>query len=427
MSKIQHIIVALLLAAPLSSQSFADQLDRYLRSYAEAGYFSGTVLVARGDSILYERSFGYANRELAVPLTPTTRVNVASITKPLTVILLSRLVDQGLLRPDHTLARYLPGFPRASDITISHVINHRAGIPHRVTTPEQETVPRSAQDMVDLAAQATLMFEPGDRSVYSSAGYSVLARVLELAGGADYQTLMEREVFAPSGATRTVHPTGAMVLEGRASSYTWGTTGHVNAPLQDLSFLVGAGSIYTTPGDLFRIMRWLLAGRYGETAQTALLRQAGVSWNGSTGGFRAWLDWVRASDITMILSANLQSGVNDMIRRDLPRLLAGEVVVPEPPPVIAPVPVRREVLARYDGDYAREGASPLPFRAGDGGMRVGNWWIVATSDSTFFSRNDFGVVTARTGADGVMEFTWNGPGFTSLWRRVPTGQSSPPE
>src|SRR3984893_17586948 len=75
-----------------SDEELARLVNSYVAPFA-AHELSGTLLVARGDRVLVERSFGFANYELGVRFTPTTPTNVASITKPLTVIITSQLAE----------------------------------------------------------------------------------------------------------------------------------------------------------------------------------------------------------------------------------------------------------------------------------------------------------------------------------------------
>jgi len=390
-----------------SRDDLTRRVDDYLTPYAETGWLSGTVLVARGDSVIYLRSFGMANHELSVPFTPGTPSNVASITKPMTIVLTARLAEEGKLRVSDTLSRWIPDFPRGDDITIAHLLNHRAGIPHRVTESSDEAVPHTASEMVAFARNHDLLFEPGTASSYSSAGYSVLARVLELAGGKPYGELLQTYLFEPAGMSASAHADSRMLLAGRASPYLFGRDGLINAPFQDLSFLVGAGSVFATASDLFRMQRALIAGRLGEGARTALLRQGGLAWNGSTGGYRAWADWHRDTNVTVILTANMQSGANDLIRTDLPRVIAGEESPTPRIPTFVAVDVPVTVLRRYEGVYELRPGAPMPVHVGDGGLYVDQWFLIPTSDTTFFSPQDFGTVTARFGEDGqITHFDW---------------------
>ena len=82
-----------------------DAVDTWLEAWADAGFLSGCLLVARGDEIVYERCFADANAELGFENGPATRFAIASITKPMQQVLLARLVDRGLLAMDDTLSR----------------------------------------------------------------------------------------------------------------------------------------------------------------------------------------------------------------------------------------------------------------------------------------------------------------------------------
>jgi CubicO group peptidase (beta-lactamase class C family) len=121
-----------------AADSLETAIDDWLKPMLDAGHLSGTLLVAKGETVLYEKSFGMADYELGVPNRPDTRFCIASVTKPMTIALVCRLVDEGLMRPDDTVSKWIPDFPRADSITVSHLLNHRAGIPHRVTTEEEE-------------------------------------------------------------------------------------------------------------------------------------------------------------------------------------------------------------------------------------------------------------------------------------------------
>jgi CubicO group peptidase (beta-lactamase class C family) len=182
-------LVPLALVFVLGSPDAAEisrRIDAYAAPYANAGHLSGNLLVTIGEDVVYERSFGMANFELGVPNKPETRFNIASVTKPMTVIAYVRLAEERKIAPADKLSKYLPDFPNADAITIEHLSRHRSGIPHRVTVEGEETVPRTAADMVALAARKPLEFKPGERYSYTSGGFSVFARVLEIASGESY-------------------------------------------------------------------------------------------------------------------------------------------------------------------------------------------------------------------------------------------------
>ncbi|TFH66897.1 MAG: hypothetical protein E4G90_01165 [Gemmatimonadales bacterium] len=111
--------------------------------------------------------------------------------------------------------------------------------------------------------------------------------------------------------------------------------------------------------------------------------------------------------MTVILTANMQSGANDLIRTDLPRVIAGEEIPSPTIPTFVAIDVSEDVLRRYEGTYELRPGAPMPVHTGDGGLYVDQWFLIPTSDTTFFSPQDFGTVTAVFGEDGeITHFDW---------------------
>jgi len=397
--------------APLSLEQ---RIDGYLEPYLEIDHLSGTVLIARDGNVVYEKSFGLANHELDVSNTPETLYCIGSITKPLTIVILARMIEVKQLALTDKLSKFLPGFPRGDDITIDNLLNHSAGIAHRVTEPLDETRPQTAASMVDLAAGKALVFEPGSDSVYSSAGFSVLARVLELASGKPYAELLTEYVLKPAGMESTFDVGSRAILQNRAASYAFDTDGLLNAPPQDVSYLVGAGSVYSTPRDLLKFQRTLLAGTYGKLAQEWLVRENGnLGSNGLAAGFRAFADYDAETGISVIVASNLVSGALDRVRRALPEIAEGEKVE-TPSPIDAKAgDVDPKLLESYVGDYELRPGRNLELRIIDGRVRMGDWLLIPTSDTTLFSPQDYAVITVVSDESGEIErLDWTTGGNT---------------
>lgn len=410
--------------APPSQAELAVRIDEYLRPLERAGDLSGTLLVAQANEVVYEGAFGKASYELGVANTAETRFGVASLTKPITAIVLIRLMERGKLAPADSLGKWIPDFPRGGEITIEHLARHRSGLPHRVTGPADEVVPRRAADMVELAKRATLLFEPGTETRYSSTGYSVLARVLELAGNKSWPELVQELVLAPAGAGRTAHPRPFELMLDRAESYYRGPDGPIPAPLKDLSFLVGAGSLYSTPRDLWAIQRTLLSGGYGELARSELLDDGGLFWNGITNGFRAFADHHPGADVTVIFTGNLFTAAGDLLRRNVPRIVAGEEVATPEVPVPTPVTLPAALADRYEGIYQlRAGVADSEERLEVHGpvATLGDWVLIPTSETTFWSPQDYETVRVSITEAGVVDgLLWgNGDEASKLPRMGP--------
>jgi CubicO group peptidase (beta-lactamase class C family) len=374
-------------------------IDAALRPMLERGDLSGQLLVTRDGEVIVERAYGMANRELSVPVSGETRFNIASVTKPMTAVLAIQLIDEGRLALSDSIARWLHGFPSGDSITVSHLLRHRSGIRHEVIPDSEMVRPFTAAEVVERARRLPLDFRPGERERYSSGGFEVLARVLELASGTPYDRLLEQRIFATLGMKHSGHVDSRAIVPGRAAGYVPGPHGIENAPLADFSAIVGAGSAWSTARDLQRFVDAIVTGKLGAGPRQSYLRSGRLSFNGRTGGFKAWALHDSASRTTAVFVGNLGSGAPDWIRSNILRLTAGEAVTP---PVLPDV--RRDVseaeLRRWVGVYQIENGPRLDLHIRQGALYSNDWVMLPTVDGALFSPRDYGIVRGVAGNDG---------------------------
>ena len=193
-------LVLIAISQPVFAQSSKSQkIDALMKPFVQANQFSGVVLASENGKVIYEKAFGLANADYKIPNQLNTRIGIASITKLMTSVILTRLIEQNKIAPADKLTKYIPDFPNGDKITIEMLARHRSGIPHRVMPPEMESVAFTSAEFVEKVKQAKLAFEPGTARLYSSAGYAVLARALEIASGKTYAQLLQENVFTPGG------------------------------------------------------------------------------------------------------------------------------------------------------------------------------------------------------------------------------------
>lgn len=409
-------LVTLLATGPATAGDVRPAVDRFAEPLARAGHLSGVLLVARGNTIVYERAWGLADQELRTPNTTATRFNIASVTKPLTQIAALRMIEQGALSLQDPVSRWIGEFPSGDSITIDMLLKHRSGIPHRVTEPWEESTPKTTAEMVALVMRKELLFPPGTSRSYSSAAYSVLARILELAAGKPYDRLLQELVFEPAGAVRSSHPATRELIEGRALSYLHDGERAIATPLADLSFLVGAGSVYSTARDVFLVQRAVVEGRYGNHVRENLMGERGMTWNGQTNGYRAFLDYDATSDRTVVFTGNVFTGAADLLRRTVPRLLAGETVAGPSVPTVAVTPATQAAQRAIEGKY-RLGSLPVELRfETPARAMLGSWILIPIGGMRFFSPQDYEIVTVELSDSGLAEgLQWGkGPLFPRL-------------
>ena len=391
-------------ASTASSDLRIEAVGSYLGSLAGQGHLSGTVLIARGPELLLERSYGRANHQTGELNTPATLFAVASVTKPLTGIAARLVVADGRLSLEDPIAKWLTDFPSGSRITVAHLLGHRSGLPHRVTKPDDEQRPQTAESMTRLAAKASLAFDPGAQRLYSSAGYSVLARVLERATGTPYARLIQELVLAPALAASAVDATDRTpTANTRATGHFWTPDGPWPAPTKDLSFLVGAGSLWATPRDLFKVVRRIVSGEYRNAVSGARAQDGSIRWTGWSNGSQAFVDYSPATDVTIVFTGNLLTGASDWISRDLPRLLSGESIADPRAPSPKAVPLSADRRLALEGVYNYAGNEQrLTFLSSSVAMLGGEYLLLATGETTLFAPLNYGEYTVLADPAGAV-------------------------
>ena len=351
------LLMPMLLTAPGggTAESLAARIESVAAPQAEAGLLSGVLLVARDDEMLFHRAYGHASWELRVPNTPSTRFAVASIAKPMSRMLAHLLVEAGRLELDAPVDRYLQDFPRGPKggrPTIAHLLAHRSGVPHRVTLASEEVEPLRPADIVRRVEQAGLLFEPGSRRLYSSAGFTCLARVIEIVEGKPFEEVLADQVFAPARMTSAISETGEVLMDRRALPHRLGAHGDrlvvKKGRHKDLRFLTGAGAVYATAGDLLRFVRAIRSGVFGPDHWKRELGadpRAWRGWTGRTGGYEASVDVLAAEDLIFVFLSNLRSAANWQIREQVKRVLTGGAAAAIPDQGRRPVSRRERVLS----------------------------------------------------------------------------------
>ena len=239
-------------------------LDRYLDTLEHHDRAMGVLHILSGDSTIYSRALGLASVDPPVAATPATRYHIGSITKPYTATVIMRLVEEGRLTLDDTLAAYFPTIPNADGITVRQLLQHRSGINSITDDPtylDWNAAPVSRAAMLERMAARAPRFAPDAEFGYSNSNYILLSYLVEDLTGASYAEAVEAYVLEPLGLEAT-RPLAAPGGEGEAASYTWaGEAGWAHAGDTDPSVPVGAGATSATAEDVARFLRGLFAGR----------------------------------------------------------------------------------------------------------------------------------------------------------------------
>lgn len=276
-------IVALITATNALAQENVKKIDALLNQYYEYGQFNGSILVADKGKVIYEKGFGMANMEWAIPNQPDTKFRIGSVTKQFTATLILQLVDEGKIKLDGKLTDYLPDYraDTGSKVTIHQLLNHTSGIPSYTSRPD--FFPEHSRDAYTVAefvkkfASGDLEFEPGTKFSYNNSGYSLLGAIIEKVTGKHYEAVLAERIFVPLGMMNSGYDHHATILPKRAAGYEKRPDGYINAPYLDMSLPYAAGSIYSTVGDLYKWDQSLYEDKILSAASKKLMFTPGLS------------------------------------------------------------------------------------------------------------------------------------------------------
>jgi CubicO group peptidase (beta-lactamase class C family) len=212
------------------------RVDEFFRPVAGGKSPGAAVAVVRDGQVVFLKAYGMADDAGAIPNSAGTIFRLASVTKTFTAVAVLQLVEGGKLKLDDPLSKYVPDFPNADKIRISHLLSHTAGVPDFI--PYDEVKKRS------------LEFEPGSRINYSNNGYYVLGRVIEKVSGQPWDEYLRDHIFLPLGMKHSGYDR-TPELAGRATGYLAGADGNYQpiAPQDALGGYAGGG-LYSTVEDL---------------------------------------------------------------------------------------------------------------------------------------------------------------------------------
>ncbi len=211
------------------------------------------IAVADHDSIIWQAGFGFADLENGSPVRPSSVFRIASISKSIAAVAVMQLVEQGKVKLDDPIQKYVPSFPQKRwKVTLRHLMTHTSGIRHyRPGEFEMKESFASVAEAIRIFKDDTLLFKPGTRFSYSTYGYNLLAGVVEKASGMSFEDYLQQKVWGPAGMKHTYleHPREIVPLRVRQYVLVKGDS-LTNAPYADLSIKWAGGGMISTVGDL---------------------------------------------------------------------------------------------------------------------------------------------------------------------------------
>lgn len=195
------------LFAALRKQRWDDAAEVLSQATAAKQVRAAVLHVTQRDEV-DARHFGEATSADAMFL-------LGSISKPINVAAVMTLFDQGLIRLDDRVRKFLPAFAGdgRDDVTIGHLLTHVSGLPDQLA--ENNALRKrhaSLGEFAERAIAAPLSFAPGSQYQYSSMGILLATRIAQTVSGVDILTLVDRSVFQPLGMKHSAQGLGRFKL-----------------------------------------------------------------------------------------------------------------------------------------------------------------------------------------------------------------------
>lgn len=177
---------------------------------AQSGAPAMSIAVMR-DGKVEEAAGGLCRVGDTAQVQPGQVWSIGSIGKSICATVIGKLIEQGKLHWDETLADALPDIPMKmvyEDVTIEQLMHHRGGVPEdlsfdaakveQIVGPENDPTRIRNRYARDILLRDSVA-KPGEQFVYSNAGYALLGHIAERAAGEPYEQLVRDLVFTPLG------------------------------------------------------------------------------------------------------------------------------------------------------------------------------------------------------------------------------------
>lgn len=244
--------------AKLSQQQVVSELAGYIDRLAGRELFSGTVLLADQQGVLYQTAKGMADLRYQVKNTTDTKFNLASMNKMFTAVSVLQLVAEKKLALDDKLTKYVDRELFADgdfdNITIAQLLTHTAGLGWPDYPDMSQNKLRNLHDHRALLKHLPLNSSPGSRFSYSNEGMLLLGMVIEAVSGQRYDDYVQQQIYAKAGMTNS----GNFDIDGVTPNIAMGYAYSPQLQSMQANWFIAsikgspAGGGYSTINDLYQ-------------------------------------------------------------------------------------------------------------------------------------------------------------------------------
>ncbi len=264
-------------------------IEKFVQSFVDTAHFQGTVLIAKGDSLIHQAAYGMFDVENKIPNTINTQFLIGSLTKSFVGVSIMQLVEQGLVDLHAPLQTYLPNLKRelAKGLTVHHLLKQQSGLASSFDDlTDFDIMDITPYELLEIINKSKRSFTPAEKHQYSNINYTLLALVIESVTGKKYQAYLQEKTFAPTGMINTGMERLTNIPPNRAIGYR-NVNGIFRRVQNVVSYAMGAGDIYSTISDLFKWSKALQGNKLVSVKTKSKLFDGGnIDWGYYGYGFR---------------------------------------------------------------------------------------------------------------------------------------------
>ncbi|MFL1896151.1 serine hydrolase domain-containing protein [Aquimarina sp. 2-A2] len=211
--------------AQTKKDSIKFKIDTLLESEIEPSGPGGSILLKKGNEIMYLKNYGLANLETKEKITENTPFNTGSISKTFVSNGILILKERGLLSLEDSLSMYFNDFSNkeiANKVQIKHLLSHTSGLPDNRKIKENVEFYLTAKDSGNFASlklAETLEFQSGEKYKYSNPAFNGLALIIEKITKDKWQKFIIKNILEPSNMTHSKITDGDYPQQGVAHAY----------------------------------------------------------------------------------------------------------------------------------------------------------------------------------------------------------------
>jgi CubicO group peptidase (beta-lactamase class C family) len=218
------------------------------------GVPSASVAVVQSGKVAYVKAYGMARLDPPMAAEPAMQYSIGSISKQFTAATVLLLMQDGKLKLDDPVGKYLPGLTRANEVTIRQVMSMTSG--YQDFWPEDYVMtsmmkPADPQHILDVWGKKPLDFEPGTQWQYSNTNYVIAGRIAEIVGGKPLIEQLQERIFRPLKMTGVFNSDASRLPANDPTGYYQHALGPLRpAPQEGQGWMFAAGELAMPASDL---------------------------------------------------------------------------------------------------------------------------------------------------------------------------------